>query len=282
VADRRLFLSWKGSTLGATTAHVLIELNGSWVSIGSVDLGDDEKAELDASGLTELDEDCLLSLRASRVRVELRDNQGNALTSSDAPINVDCPADFCGLAMVGPLMATLDERIAYAGWGAPMTYREQLKFLEQQRSKQKKPISVLTHEADLDRFFRNLHSGFKGLRARREALPNSEYTLRRNFKDLGRWCAEAIQEDSKIPTIECRVFLVDRLSREIERVLDAVDTNPKLSERLGAVVGEFEIAKVVQTAGGWARALGDRRIAAYVAGTVTRLQVIEGRIGGLR
>lgn len=284
VADRRLFLTWKGSTVGATKAHVLIELDGSWVSIGSVDLGEEEQAALDVPILATLDEDGLLSLKASRVRVELRDDDGNTLTSSDAPINVDCPADFCGLAMVGLLMATLDEQIAHSGCGAPMTYREQLKFLEQHRTKRKKSereISVLTHQADLDRFFRNLLSGFKGLRSRREALANSEYTLRRTFKDLGRWCAEAIQEDSKVPTIECRVFLVDRLSREIERVLDAVDTNPKLSPRLGAILDEFEIEKAIKTAAAWARALDDRHIAPYVAGTVKRLRAIEGRIGGL-
>lgn len=285
VADRRLFLTWKGSTLGATIAHVLIELNGTWVAIGSVELGNDEKAELDVPMVAELGEDGLLSLRASRVRVELRDDQGNTLISSDAPINVDCPADFCGLAMVGPLMATLDEQIALAGCGAPMTYREQLKFLEQHRTKRKKSekgISVLTHQADLDRFFRNLHAGFRGLRTRREALPDSEYTLRRTFKDLGRWCTEAIHEDSKVPTVECRVFLVDRLSREIEQVLAAVEANRKLSARLGAVMNEFAIAESVEAAVRWARSLADRRIAVYVAGTVKRLQAIKSRIGRLR
>ena len=285
VADRRLFLTWKGSTLGAKTAHVLIELNGSWVSIGSVVLGDDEKAELHVPKLAELDETGLLSLNATRVRVELYDDHGDALVSSDAPINVDCPADFCGPDMVGPLMATLDEQIAHAGCGAPMTYREQLKFLEQHRTKRKKTekeISVLTHQADLDRFFRNLHSGFRGLRTRREALPHSEYTLRRTFKDLGRWCTEAIQEDSKVPTVECRVFLVDRLSREIDRVCDAVDANPKMSPRLGTVVKEFGIAESVDAAVVWVRSLDDRRIAAYVAGTVKRLRAIAVRIGGPR
>jgi hypothetical protein len=181
-------------------------------------------------------------------------------------------------------MATLDEQIAHAGCGAPVTYREQLKFLEQHRTKRigsKTELSVLTHQADLDRFFRNLHLGFKGLRARRDALPDSEYTLRRTLKDLGRWCIEAIRADSEVPTVECRVFLVDRLSREIERLLDAVDVNLKLSPRLGAVVDEFEIQKAVATSAGWARSLPDRSIKAYVAGTVKRLQSIQSRLRGL-
>lgn len=283
VADRRLFLTWKGSTLGATKGHILIELNGAWVSIGAVDLGKEEHGDLEVPMLATLDEDGLLSLQASRVRVELRDEDDNTLTSSDAPINVDCPADFCGLAMVGPLMATLDEQIAHSGCGAPMTYREQLKFLEQHRTTRKrteKEISVLTHQADLDRFFRNLHSGFKGLQIRREAMPNSEYTLRRTVKDLGRWCTEAIQEDSKVPTVECRVFLVDRLSREIERVLNAVEANPKLAPRLGPIVDEFAVKDAILAAAAWAQGLPDRRIAPYLAGTVKRLQTIESRIGG--
>jgi hypothetical protein len=116
---------------------------------------------------------------------------------------------------------------------------------------------------------------------RQAALPDSEYTLRRTFKDLGRWCIDAIQVDSKVPTLECRVFLVDRLAREIERVLDAVDGSPKLSPRLGAVVEEFGVAGAIQAAAGWARSLADRRIAAYVAGTVKRLRAIEDRLGGI-
>ena len=179
-------------------------------------------------------------------------------------------------------MATLDEQIAHAGCGAPMTYREQLKFLEQHRAKRKKSGSggsVLTHQADLDRFFRNLHTGFKGLRTRSKALPNSEYTLRRTFKDLSRWCSEAIQEDSKVFSVECRVFLVDRLGREIERVLDAVDANPKLAPRLGSIVSELALEKAVAAAASWAQALGDPRIAPYLAATVKRLQTIERRIG---
>jgi len=283
VADRRLVLSWKGATLGATRAHVLIELNGAWVSIGSVDLGEDERAELDVPLLAAMDDDGLLSLQASRVRVELRDAEDRPVAASDAPINVDCPADFCGLAMVGPLMATLDEQIAHAGCGAPMTYREQLKFLEQHRTKRKKgekEISVLTHQADLDRFFRNLSAGFRGLRTRREALPNSEYTLRRTFKDLARWCHEAIHGESKVPTAECRVFLVDRLSREVELVLDAVDANSKLSPRLGPILDELAVKPAVDAAVMWAQGISDPRIAPYVAGTVKRLRTIENRMGG--
>ena len=55
---------------------VLIERDGAWIPIGSVELGQDEKVELDVPGLANLDEDGLLSLNASRVRVELRDDAG--------------------------------------------------------------------------------------------------------------------------------------------------------------------------------------------------------------
>ncbi len=34
--------------------------------------------------------------------------------SSEHGVNVDCPQQFCGLAMVGKLMASLDQRIAFA------------------------------------------------------------------------------------------------------------------------------------------------------------------------
>ena len=133
----------------------------------------------------------LLSLRTSRVKVEMVDSSGNVVAASVAPVNVDCPQQFCGLSMVGQLMATLDQRIAFAGCGVPQTYREQQKFIEHHRTREApagKAPTVLTHQADLDRYFRNLHSGFRGMRRRADALPNSEYTFRRTIRDLARWC----------------------------------------------------------------------------------------------
>jgi hypothetical protein len=284
VKDRKLLLTWRGATLGAKTACVLIELDGGLVSIGSVELGEDGKAEMDVPMLVHLDEEGLLSLNASLIRVELRDDRGKTLVGSVAPINVDCPDKFIGVFMVSHLITTLDAEIAHAGCGVSLTYREQKKILEQHRTKRKtkKEISVLTHQADLDRFFRNLHSGFKGLRARREALPDSEYTLRRTLKDLGRWCGDTVQTDCKVPSVECRVFLMDRLGREIEHLLETVNANPKLSPRLGVVTKEIEIAKVIDSTTKWARSLADRRITSYVTDMVKRLQRIKRSLGGLR
>jgi hypothetical protein len=285
VAERRLSLAWKATPAGATNALVLVELDGSWSSVGDAPLGTVAKAELTDLQQLLADEDGVLTLRAARVRVQLRDKQGAVLASAEAPLNVDCPTDFCGLAMVGPVMATLDEQIAHVGTGTPVPYREQLKFLELRRAEKNKrgnKISVLTHQADLDRFFRNLTAGFRGLRARREALPESEYTLRRNLKELAQWCGDAIHADSKVPSVECRLFLVDRIARELHQVLEDIDEGSRLYRGMPSILAELELANTVASAGRWARSLTERSTASYVRHTVQRLTSLEKQVGSLR
>ena len=97
------------------------------------------------------------------------------LASDTAPINVDVPEEFCGLTLVGPALLTLDERIARAGIGVPPTYREQQKWLEARKTQE--PASagpaVASHQADLDRFYRNVHQGLRGILSRVKANPGS-------------------------------------------------------------------------------------------------------------
>ena len=109
------------------------------------------------------------------------------------------------------------------GCGTFQTYRQQQDFLERHRSRDPLPkgtLAVLTHQADLDRFFRNLQTGFRGVRARLKAMPNSEFTLRRTVKDLVRWCQETLTDESERLSIECRLFLVDRLARQLKQTLE--------------------------------------------------------------
>jgi hypothetical protein len=172
-------------------------------------------------------------------------------------------------------MASVDQRIAFAGCGIPQTYREQQKFLEQHRSRAKreaKEIQVLTHQADLDRFFRNLHAGFRGMRAKAAAMPNSEFTLRRSLRDLGRWYEEVLIPDGQVPTNECRLFLIDRLGTALQHTLDLSLKSNMLAPKLGDVAREFQLNKVLNAAREWVQNLADKRLAAYTRATVIRLQ----------
>lgn len=254
VSDRKLELAWEGSANGAATVRVSIEVEGSWSVVGTAELGEEGRLVLDVQQLAEYDASNLLSLKSSSIRVELLDSKGRVTVRSHVPLNVDCPQQFCGVAMVGQLMSTLDERIAFAGTGAPRTYREQQKFLEQVRGRGTpagKLPTVLTHQADLDRFFRNLQAGFRGVRARLDAMPNSEFTLRRTVKDLTKWCEEALRDGNGITTPECRLFLVDRLARELSVVVEQAANNTRLSSSLCDVAREFHLKATMESVSQW-------------------------------
>jgi hypothetical protein len=286
VGDRKLELTWEGNALGAVSLRLLVELNGVWTSLGSVPVTVGKKITIDVPDLTLIDESGLLSLRASWIRVEMVNVAGVVVATSVSPINVDCPQQFCGLAMVGKLMATLDQRIAFAGCGVPQTYREQQKFLEQHRAKDHragKDPTFLTHQADLDLFFRNLHAGFRGMRARADAMPNSEFTLRRSVRDLGRWYEEVLLPDGQIPTNECRLFLIDRLGRALQHTLDLGQNSKVLAPRLGAVVREFEVATALKAASEWVESIHDTRLDDYIEETARRLRAVAvalNKLGG--
>lgn len=210
----------------------------------------------------------LHTLIASRVRVEILAADGTVLARDDSPLNVDCPQHFCGLAMVGPLLLTLDERIAQAGAGAPMTYREQQKWME--RFRQQDPSVVVTrssHQADLDRFFRNLHAGLKGLRRRLDQSPASEFALRNTLRQLSGWCSEAVAPESRIVSGECRLFLLDRLAREIGSAFSRADESPALASRLPAIANDLRLSVPIEAAGAWLSASCPVAAAAYLRGT---------------
>jgi hypothetical protein len=282
VSDRKLELLWQGSAPGAVAARVLIELNGAWIIIGSGPLVEGEKLVLDVPRFVDTDEHQLLSLKSSQVRVEMLNAEGSVIASSPVPVNVDCPQQFCGTVLVGSIMATLDERIAFEGCGTFQTYRQQQDFLERHRSRDPLPKgtpAVLTHQADLDRFFRNLQTGFRGVRTRLKAMPNSEFTLRRTVKDLVRWCQETLTDKSERLSMECRLFLVDRLARQLQQTLEAGERSRILAPQLNAIAREFQVSATLRSASEWMDALRDNRVRSYVKDTARLLASVEKLIG---
>jgi hypothetical protein len=280
VSERKLEILWQGSVPGAVSARALIEVNGAWIVVGSGAIVEGQRLVLDVPQFLEIDRHDLVSLKSSQIRVEVLDASGSVIAKSIAPVNVDCPQQFCGTVLVGSIMSTLDERIAFAGCGGLQTYREQQNFLEKHRSRDSTPKgtpAVLTHQADLDRFFRNLQTGFRGVRARLRTLPNSEFTLRRTIKDLTRWCQETLTEESESLSMECRLFLVDRLARELEQTLALGQRSRILAPQLLTIAHEFQLPATLQSASQWIDTLPDKRIRAYVKDTGRRLALV-GRL----
>jgi EAL domain-containing protein (putative c-di-GMP-specific phosphodiesterase class I) len=109
------------------------------------------------------------------------------------------------------------------------------------------------------------------------ALPNSEFTLRRTMKDLTRWCHETLGEESKILSNECRLFLVDRLARELQRTLESGGRSQILAPQLKTIANELKLSEALQAAAHWIEALGDNRVRAYIDDTV-RLLASVGRL----
>jgi hypothetical protein len=284
VADRKLVITWQGFTSAASQLRILIEVHGVWTPVSLTALGAETTAELDVPALIQTDEAGLVSVRAALIRVELLDQAGKVVAVSEAPINVDCPQQFCGCAMIGQLMSALDQRIAFAGCGIAQTYREQLKFLEQYQAKYReigKKLAVLTHQADLDRFFRNLHTGFRGIKARSEAMPNSEYTFRRSLRDLDRWFREVLLLDGEVATNECRLFLIDRLGTALQHTLDLGRNSKVLAPKLAGIAGEFQVATALRAAFVWVESNHDERLDEYIRATVLRLNAVAGMLNKL-
>ena len=109
------------------------------------------------------------------------------------------------------------------------------------------------------KFFRNLHTGLKGLHRRLEASPYSEFTLRNTLRQLSGWCSEAVAPDGKVATDECRIFLLDRLAGEMLTTLNRAMENASAASRLSATAGELGLGSSLEAALSWlsAAALAD-------------------------
>ena len=218
----------------------------------------------------------LLELRGTTVRIEVVGADGGVLTSDAAPINVDVPQEFCGVTLVGAALLTLDERIARAGVGLPPTYREQQKWIEARKTQDSAATgpAVVSHQADLDRFYRNVHQGLRGILGRAKATPGSEFTARRNLDELCRWAVEAATSEVVVLTRECRLFLVERLLRGVRVVVDG--SSPPLKARLPAIAADLRLADLLGEVVGWLEGIDEPALAVYAAGSRAHAKKVLG------
>ena len=281
VAGQTVVVSVRNVPAGAVRFRLAAEVAGAWTLLAEGELGEDASISVAVTGLTTTDpETTLFALRTSHVRLELVAGDGSTVAVADAPLNVDCPEQFCGLAMVGPLLLTLDQRIAQAGAGVPTTYREQQKWLERLHQEHGPgSLPVPTHQADLDRFFRNLHTGLKGLRRRLEAAPRSEFVLRNALRQLVSWCSEVVASGGKVPTDECRAFLLDHLAREMLVALSGPTGLRQLHPVCPAWRANWGCTQPSRTAQSWLAAVQLPAAAAYLRKTRKRLSELQQLLG---
>lgn len=265
VSDGTLKVSFLDVAPPGARVRVLLQRDGSWVAIGEGDAGGANQVTLPVAGLAEFDgRTRLLELRGATLRIEIVAADGSVVASDTAPVNVDVPQDFCGLSLVGAALLTLDERIARAGVGTPPSYREQQKWLEARKAQDVAggAPAVATHQADLDRFYRNVHQGLRGILARAKKTPGSEFTVRRSLDEVTRWAVEAATEDTAL-TRECRLFLVDRLLRGACSVLEG--SSPSVKARAWAISADLGVPERVSRVTIWLDSLKEPALSLYAS-----------------
>jgi hypothetical protein len=248
--------------------RVLLHCDGGWGVIGEADASAITEVTIPVAGLAELDgKTKLLELRVTTVRIEVVAADGGVLSSDSAPVNVDVPQEFCGLTLVGSALLTLDERIARAGVGLPPTYREQQKWLEARKAEDLASggTVVVAHEANLDRFYRNVRQGLRGILARTKATPGSEFVARRSMDELCRWAVEAATSDAVALTRECRLFLIDRLLRAARSVVDGC--SPPLKVRIPAIAADLRLSDRLGEVVRWLERIDEPTLRIYGAGS---------------
>lgn len=248
--------------------RILLQRDGAWLVIGEAVASGVTELVVPVSGLANIDANTkLLELRGITLRIELIAADDSVLASDSVPVNVDVPAEFCGVTRVGGALFTLDERIARAGIGMPPTYREQQKRLEARKTQNiagETPM-MATHQADLDRFYRNIHQGLRGILARAKANPGSEFSARQSLDELTRWAVEAATSNTVAMTRECRLFLVERLLRGARALIEGC--SPALKLRLPTLAADLQLAARLGEVIGWLEQIKEPALATYAAGS---------------
>lgn len=270
VAESAVSLTFLQPTPSGARVRVLLLRDGAWIAIGEAAASSVTSVVVPVTGLAEVDDKSkLLELRGMSLRIEIVEASG-ATTSSDAPVNVDLADEFCGLTLVGPALLTLDERIARAGIGVTPTYREQQQWLEERKASNDvgtRPSRV-AHQADLDRFYRNIHQGLRGLVQRCEGARGSEFSARRSLDELLRWSVEAVAEGEAVATRECRLFLIERLLRSMRSVVEGASS--ALAPRIPTICADLRMDARLREVTTWLDGVEDPAMTAYAAGAKAR------------
>ena len=237
-----------------SSIRVLVERDGHWIVVGEVAATGTTEVEIPVHGIAEVgSRTAMLELRATRLRIDVLAGDGRVVSSDIVPLNVDVPDQFCGQTLVGSALLSLDERIARAGLGRPLSYREQQARLEARKSDgaDGDGPTLTRHHADLDRFFRNIHQGLRGVLARATGDATSLFATRRALDELSRWALEATESAKVELTLECRLYLIERVVQAMTQVLESCapsglgtllgpDDSHRVSERLARVCAWLE------------------------------------------
>jgi hypothetical protein len=279
--EEELSLSFRGYLADADRVRITMWAGDAWQFVAEAPIGEDGTCKCKILNQVLVESvGGVKTLRADTLRVELY-RGSERVHVEEVPLNVDCPEDFHGLDHVGPILSSLDARIAQAGAGTVMSYRDQARLLEKLRAKatQSAGPKVTKFQADLDQFFRHVHSGLRGLNERLKRSPRSSYTIEQILAKLGHWLREATKPDCALPSDECRVFLIERLADSIEQLLSDAAGKEELRSSLIGKLRELALAETMQGALAW---LAERQVSLFhkqaaetLAGARARVVALE-------
>ena len=255
IGKKSLRVILRGNMVGADRMRTSVRIDGQWRLVSEIARGLETEIAVDVPDwfFDEL-EGLPQALRTDCVRFEFFHGL-ELIGTEDVPLNVDCPDQFHGLHMVGPVLTGLDARIAHAGAGVAVTYRDQGKWLLTLRGRELPAagLGVTRFQANLDQFFRRVHTGLRGHRARLRKNRRSVFTLRRTLRDLSRWLGEVSAPNAGLPNEECSVFLVERLAEEIENAVRLSGEDVTTRAALPGAVADTALSGALDAALAWVR-----------------------------
>lgn len=221
VADQQVTLFFEVKNTNAQRVNVILCGDGHECSLGQAAAPFAPSITFDVpDGLFEpATEPGYRRLPYHSVRVDVFDAAGLTLGTGLGPLNVDCPEAFCEDWWCQPIDLRLDNQIYLAGLGRRANYeamRKQVEHVSQSGSLLANTIPLPTHQADLDLFFRRIHTGLRGLRWRVEYARGSLYVLGDVLRQLARWTNQVVLDEpgdaAPAPfSIEQKLYLCDRL-----------------------------------------------------------------------
>jgi hypothetical protein len=230
--DRLVHVAFRASPVAHLLAASILsgaKDNSALLALGNINLPFPQCGEFplpEAAMITQGPDNGLRQLPYHRIRLEAFDEEGRSIGRSEAALNVDSPEGFYGDWLCSPEESRLENRIFQAGLGAVADYGAMRKYVERVLSAsgrgRDQSVPMPSHQADLDRFFRRVHLGFRGVNLRLRQAGGSPYVCRDTLRRLlSRWAQEVAQTDNSYSP-EQRLYIADRILRAASDCADAM------------------------------------------------------------
>jgi HKD family nuclease len=281
VAEQILVITLSVAAQLGCRVGVSFKCDGTSIPLGDAEVVDGN-ASIPAGNLFELDPATnRYRIRSTSIELEVFAPDGSIITRNDLPLNVDVPQEFHGDLHTGTVDLTLDEQIAREGSSSTMTYRQIGEWITKKREDRARigrdgnAVVKVSHVADLDRFYRNIHVGLRGIMRRGKANHSSEFMLRRNLDVLTKWAALAVGEERNDLPHECRLFLVDRVLRSAAEAIGEVDE--KLRNRIPTISTAIGMTGRLAAVSTWLRSVNG--LDEYVTAANDNIEYLKAAIG---